>query len=145
MTAGPTLHLVKLAQGISSPAALHRAQQRRLRAAANGHGRLAHFTRNRPVRSDELLAGGSIYWVVRGHISVRQRLLDIVDATNARGIKGVELIFDPQLVATEPRRLRAFQGWRYLEADRAPPDRSVFVDTDLPDAMAQELFRLGLV
>ena len=91
------------------------------------------------------MAGGSIYWVVRGHISLRQRLLDIVDATNARGIKGVELVFDSQLVATEPRRLRAFQGWRYLEADRAPPDRSVFVDTDLPDAMAQELFRLGLI
>ena len=145
MNARATLHLLKIAQGIESPAALRRAQLRRLRAAANGQGRLAHFTRNRPTRADELLAGGSIYWVIRGYISVRQRLLDIAGATSASGVQGVELVFHPDLVATEPRRHRAFQGWRYLDADRAPPDRTAVVDPDLPDALARELGRLGLL
>ena len=145
MNARASLHLVKIAQGIESPAALRRAQRRRLAAAANGQGRLAHFTRNRPTRADELLAGGSIYWVIRGYISVRQRLLDIAAATNARGIQGVELVFHPDLVATEPRRHRAFQGWRYLDAGQAPPDRATIVDPNLPDALAYELYRLGLL
>ena len=145
MNARATLHLVKIAQGIESPAALRRAQRRRLSAAANGQGRLTHFTRNRPTRTDELLAGGSIYWVIRGYISVRQRLLDIAAATNARGVQGVELVFHPDLVATEPRRHRAFQGWRYLDAGRAPPDRATIVDPNLPDALAYELYRLGLL
>jgi len=145
MSARPTLHLLKIAQGIESPVALRRAQQRRLRSAAKGQGRLAHFTRNRPVRAAELLAGGSIYGVLRGHSSVRQRLLEMVDATNARGTQGVELVFHPELVTTEPRRHRAFQGWRYLDANLAPPDRATVIDPGLPDSLARDLYRLGLL
>ncbi len=144
MNVRPTLHLVKIAQGIASPAALHRAQQRRL-AAAEGRRRLTHFTRNRPVRADELLAGGSIYWVIRGSIAARQRLLDIARATSAKGVQGVELVFHPDLIETEPRRYRAFQGWRYLDAGQAPPDRTADADLELPPALARELYRRGLL
>ena len=63
------LHLLKLAVGVDDL-----DQLRRLRAA-----RLAErggnwvWTRNRPRRAEEVLAGGSIYWVIRGQIRVRQR------------------------------------------------------------------------
>ncbi len=145
MSTRPTLHLVKIAQGIASPAALRQIQQRRLKSDAEGRQRLTHFTRNRPVRAEELLAGGSIYWVIRGAIAARQRLLDIAGATNAKGVQGVELVFHPDLIDTEPRRYRAFQGWRYLESGQAPPDRTAGADSGLPRALARELYRLGLL
>ena len=47
------------------------------------------------------------------------------------------------------RAQRAFQGWRYLKADAAPPDVAkhgkIFVDPDMPKAMKMELAKLGLL
>src|SRR6516225_10725777 len=62
------LHLLKLAVGIEDIEHL-----RRIRAArAEERGGSWVHTRNYPRRAAEILAGGSIYWIIRGQIRVRQ-------------------------------------------------------------------------
>lgn len=145
-----TLHLIKLAVGIDSLAHLRAIQAARLAAV----GRLHHRTRNTPRRAGELLDGGSMYWVIRGVVRVRQRLIGIDSAAEpgADGAPGpaCSLLLDPSFIATVPRAHRPFQGWRYLRADDAPADlpESVAGDEErepLPAAMVAELAKLGLL
>lgn len=150
---GPTAdaappNLVKLAVGIGSPEHLASVQTRRLSEAgeAGRDGRLFHVTRNTPRRSNELLAGGSIYWVIKGRIRVRQLLLDIETDTDADGRRLCRLVLDPRLVGVEAWPCRAFQGWRYLAPDDAPPDLAAdAAGGTLPGALAAELRVLGLL
>lgn len=142
------LHLVKLAVGIDDAAHLAAVQDRRLAdaAAASEEARLFHVTRNVPRRSAELLDGGSIYWVIKGRIRIRQRLLDIEADTDSEGRRFCRLVLDPKRVETQAWQHRAIQGWRYLPADSAPPDliRGEGGDS-LPPEMAAELRELGLL
>ncbi|UCH75262.1 MAG: DUF1489 domain-containing protein [Rhodospirillales bacterium] len=137
------VNLIKLAVGIESPAHLARVQARRL-AAAEGGGRLFHVTRNTPRRVAELLNGGSIYWVIKGRIRVRQRLLGIETENDREGRRRCRLVLDPRLVAVAAWSCRAFQGWRYLAPEGTPPDAEA-ADSELPDALADELRELGLL
>jgi hypothetical protein len=137
------LHMMKLAVGVRDPAHLRHVQA--ARAAADPP--LRHRTRLFPKRAAELVAGGSIYWVVAGSLSVRQRILAVVadawdDATPCAG-----LVLDPVLVAVEARGVRPFQGWRYLEPHAAPPDAAPGgpAPEDMPERMRAELRSLGLV
>lgn len=147
MTSG-SLHLVKLSVGIGDAGHLAAVQERRLaESIAAGHGpRLFHVTRNVPRRSAELLDGGSIFWVIRGRIRVRQRLLDIEIDTDDEGRRYCRLMLDPNRIETHPWPHRAIQGWRYLPVDSAPPDLTPAEGGDsLPPEMAAELRHLGLL
>ncbi|MDR3506012.1 MAG: DUF1489 domain-containing protein, partial [Acidocella sp.] len=109
---------------------------------------LRHFTRNFPKRAAELTDGGSIYWVIGGVILVRQRILDITQDTDPEdGTPSTALVLDPALVRVEARAQRAFQGWRYLAPEDAPPDLTARnSDTaEMPEAMRRELAALGLL
>lgn len=144
-----TLHLIKLCVGIDDVDHLARVQARRL-ADAKKRGEpavLRHFTRMTPRRRDELLDGGSLYWVIKGVVRVRQRLVGIEDGVNARGQPCCVLLYDPRHVRTQPRAHRPFQGWRYLKPDDAPPDlgRKGMGEDELPAEMAAELRGLGLI
>ena len=68
-----------------------------------------------------LLDGGSIYWVIKGQIAVRQRLLEL-RAVTRNGVPHCALVLDKTLVPTERRFHRAFQGWRYFDPKDAPRD-----------------------
>ncbi len=81
-----------------------------------------HHTRMVPKRGEALTAGGSIYWVIRGVIQVRQPILEVREIVDRGGRKACELVFDPKLVLVEPTPKRAFQGWRYLKPEDAPAD-----------------------
>ena len=83
---------------------------------------LRHKTRNRPKLANEIIAGGSLYWVIGGAILVRQRILDITPDISEDGTPCTALVLDPELVRVEARAMRAFQGWRYLKPEDAPPD-----------------------
>jgi len=137
------LHLVKLAVGIADPDALRQAQATRRHRGADGLETVAAFTRRRPRRADELLAGGSLYWVIRGHTLVRQRLLGIEDAVDDAGRPYCRLHLDPVPVPTVPVPRRPFQGWRYLAPADAPADRAGG-DEALPPGLAAELAELGV-
>ncbi|GBE44512.1 MAG TPA: DUF1489 family protein [Rhizobiales bacterium] len=144
-----SVHLIKLCVGIESISHLSDRQAARVAAmAAKGEtAELRHRTRQMPRRRDELLDGGSIYWVIKGSVSVRQGLLDLRQVRCDDGIRRCDLILDPQLVPTRPRPRRAFQGWRYLSAGDAPKDLGLS-DAEaklMPEAMRSELIELGLL
>jgi hypothetical protein len=104
-------------------------------------------TRNTPRRAAELLDGGSIYWVIKGAIRARQRILSIEKRTDARGRRYCEVGLDPKLVETVARPCRPFQGWRYLEPPAAPADRERLSGDlgGMPPGMVEELRSLGLL
>lgn len=138
-----TLHLIKLCVGIEDVAQLRRVQARRLRQT----GRLFHRTRMTPRRGAELLDGGSLYWVIRGRIRVRQRLTAIEREVDAEGRGYACLVLAADLVRCVPRPQRAFQGWRYLHPNDAPADLGTPPPDapDMPQDMVAELRQLGLI
>ena len=106
-----------------------------------------HTTRMVPKRVDALLDGGSLYWVIKGNIQVRQRLEDIRPFTDPSGISRCRIVMEPRLVMTEWQPRRAFQGWRYLTAKDAPGDlvRGRGGIMSLPPELRRELADLGLL
>ncbi|MEM7226291.1 MAG: DUF1489 domain-containing protein [Pseudomonadota bacterium] len=138
-----TLHLLKLSVGTEDLVQLARWQARRQRLA----GRLFHQTRMMPRRAEELLDGGSIYWVIRGQIRARQRLVGIERQQDQEGRSYTLLLLDPELHRTLAVPHRAFQGWRYLQPEDAPKDlaKSDGLPPDMPAEMAAELQALGLL
>jgi hypothetical protein len=139
------LHLTKLAVGARDADHLREWQAERLR----NKGILWHRTRNFPRRRAEVLDGGSMYWVINGTMSARQRIVDIVEDKRDDQTPCTSLILDPELVTLVGRPVRPFQGWRYLEAEGAPADMAsigTIVGLDrLPAAMRQELRALCLL
>jgi hypothetical protein len=134
------LHLLKLAVGIDDID--HLRQIRRVRAAERGGNWV--YTRNQPRRAQEVIAGGSIYWVIRGQIRVRQRVTGLRGERDETGRRYCLIEVDAELVPTLPRAWRPFQGWRYLASADAPPDRSVPAEAP-SDRMLAELRALGLI
>ena len=137
------VHLLKVAVGIADPAQLAQVQDGR-RHVVEGREVVYGYTKRMPTRRDELIDGGSIFWVIRHVILVRQPILDMMMVTDEDGDTYCRLFYDPQLVAVEARPLRAFQGWRYLDPAAAPRDLSQS-DSDLPAHLQQELRALGLL
>ena len=105
---------------------------------------ITHTTRMVPKRRDELVAGGSLYWVIKGTLAVRQRLVNIRPFVDKDGVGRCHLVLDKQLVVVAPRPRRAFQGWRYLSAKDAPPDIAK-AGRALPDKLRRDLAELGLL
>ena len=100
-----------------------------------------------PKRADELCDGGSLYWVIRGEVMCRQRLVDIEPFVDRGGIGRCRLKLEPKLTLVEPRVWRAFQGWRYLAAKDAPRDldRVAPGARNMPETLRRELRELGLL
>ena len=136
-----TVHLKKLSVGSDSLDTLKSWQALRLAET----GRLLHVTRNRPRRADEILDGGSIYWIIKGVMIARQKIIDLAEVQRADGRPACGLVLCSELVATTPTKMRIFQGWRYLEAADAPADLTGEADESMPPALAAELRALGIL
>lgn len=143
------LHLIKLCVGADSVADLEawireRLADKKRRGVAPEH---IHTTRMMPKRADDLVDGGSLFWVIRGELACRQRLLAVRPMVDRQGIGRCELVLDPNVVLVRPRVFRAFQGWRYLETGDAPPDlrRSAPGAAKMPEPLRRELRELGLL
>ncbi|WP_370874463.1 DUF1489 family protein [Amorphus orientalis] len=143
-----SLNLVKLCVGVESVDDLARSIERRLdlRRAAGEEEVLRHTTRMTPKRGDEILDGGSLYWVIRGAIQARQRVLRLDPVVDAEGTSRCDIVLAPELVTTRMVPRRPFQGWRYLPADDAPADMDLGTGgDDIPSEMRRELAELGLI
>lgn len=136
------LHLLKLCVGVSEIEEL----ESWVKDAKAGRDTLDHVTRMFPKRREEILAGGSLYWVIRGMILCRQPIASLEEVTGTDGIARCRIAFKPQIVPVRPVPKRAFQGWRYLEEADAPPDlpKSAKVE-GMPGKMRRELSELGLL
>jgi len=139
-----TVHLLRMAVGIRDLAHLQE-RQRANRHLRDGRDVVHGFTRRRPTRTDALLDGGSIYWIIRGAIRVRQRLLAFDEASDERGNTFCRLVYDPVLVLTEAQPRRPMQGWRYLAPGDAPADVGPLGADDLPPDLAASLRDIGLL
>ena len=142
------LHLVKLCVGADDVADLARWQaDRAAEATANGRDPIPfHVTRMWPRREAELLAGGSLYWVIKGIVQARQSILELRPVRGADGVDRCGIVLDPELHRTEYRPCRAFQGWRYYDPKDAPADiRQSSVDGDMPEGMRRALRELALI
>jgi len=142
------LHLVKLCVGIDSVAQLeaYRADQRRDASANQREDLTTHVTRMWPRRAGELLNGGSLYWVIKGVIQARQRILRFEERIGHDGIRRCAIIMSPKIIRTQNAQRRPFQGWRYLDAKDSPPD--LFAENrnadELPAELQQALSEIGL-
>lgn len=136
------LNLMKLCVGCDDPAELEAWQAQRYRG-----GPARHVTRMWPKRESELLDGGSIYWVFKGAMLARQRLLRLDERIGEDGIRRCALILDRELVRVCAVPRRPFQGWRYLAGKDAPPDlpRGRAEEDPLPPQVAAALSEVGLL
>lgn len=143
------LHIQKLCVGCDSVDDLRswiveRMADKRRRGLVEEH---IHTTRMAPKRVAELLDGGSLYWVIKGAIQVRQPLIDLRSVTSADGIPRCDLVLAPEFTLVRPAPRRPFQGWRYLPDAEAP--RDVALDEaeapGLPPRLIEELRALGLL
>ncbi|MFO0998296.1 MAG: DUF1489 domain-containing protein [Alphaproteobacteria bacterium] len=143
-----TVHLIKLCVGVDDIQDLADWQRRRA-AEARRKGRkpvIYHRTRFMPKRKDDVLEGGSLYWVIKGLVQVRQRITDLLPVTDKEGEVLCEIRLGQRLVRTVLTPHRPFQGWRYLEPEEAPPDQPKGVRSDdMPGEMVAELRSLGLL
>jgi hypothetical protein len=147
---GMALHIVKLCVGASSIEDLAHWQGERLKEqkARGETPRIFHATLQTPKRQSELLPGGSLYWVIKGIIQVRQALVGFEDGKKDDGTPCCHIVLDRRLVPVRPVPRRAFQGWRYLTDDGAPEDLGSGKGGDLaalPADMRRALTELGLI
>ena len=131
------LHLIKLCVGCDSVEDLAAWQRKRPQPE--------HWTRNHPKRAAEITAGGSLYWVIKGQVRARQRIMKLERREDEEGV-WCAIVLGRRLKRVQPRFHRPFQGWRYLEKEDAPPDlvKGQPAD-DLPEKLASELRALGLL
>jgi hypothetical protein len=141
------LHLIKLCVGVDTVQELEDwivEKRRKTKGNAREH---IHTTRMVPKRAEELLDGGSLFWVIRGELICRQTLLDVRPFVDRDGVGRCRLVLEPKVVLVAPRPYRAFQGWRYLVAKEAPRDlgRAASGVAKLPENLRRELRELGLL
>lgn len=143
------LHMIKLCVGADSLEDLRDwVRERAMMAIAAGlEPHSVHTTRMMPKRIEELLDGGSLYWVIKGQVLARQMLLDVRSVTGGDGISRCELVLGPEIIETAPQPKRPFQGWRYYKAEEVPRDLIGMGESvaAMPEDLRRELAELGLL
>ena len=137
-----TYNLKKIAVGIETIERLRIRQE----MLFNAYGKILHTTRNMPKQKEQLIKTGSIFWIIKRNVLVRQKILNIISVIRDDGSKGCEIELDKDLVRVIPTLMKPFQGWRYYMADDIPPDLNLsnFEDEELPEKINSELIKLGL-
>jgi hypothetical protein len=140
-----TLNLIKLSVGSESVETQQAWQSQSQAQTSDGLPR--HITRMWPKRSEALLNGGSIYWVIKGQIQSRQRILRLDEVIGQDGIRRCAIVLSPELHRTQSAQRRPFQGWRYLTEQDAPPDLPEGRGNDdvLPDELNRALAEIGIL
>ncbi|MBX7199174.1 MAG: DUF1489 domain-containing protein [Rhodospirillaceae bacterium] len=141
-----TVNLIKLCVGIEDIEHLEQVQKKR----RNKDGNCYHRTRMTPTRGKEIVGQGSMYWVIKGFIQVRQEIVGLSKGKREDGRPACVIELDPKLIPVQITAHRPFQGWRYLKPEAAPPDlkgkgRKAVIDPTMPKEMRLELAKLGLL
>ena len=130
------LHLTKVAYGATSL-----EEMRGWFATRGDEARLT--TRYLPKRHEEIIGGGSLFWIFKHQLVARSPILRFEEAADGR----TQIVIAARMIPVHPRPKRAHQGWRYLEAKDAPRDIAEGEDSGdlMPPKLAGDLARLGLV
>ena len=144
-----TINIVKLCVGADSVEDLAEWQIGQIKRAKKEKRKLIHpvcGTRMWPKRSDDVLAGGSLYWVIKGVILCRQRITGLERVESADGIARCAIVMEREIIQTEPAPRRPFQGWRYIATDEVPRDlaKGRAGDDSLPPELERALAEIGL-
>ena len=139
------VNLIKLSVGTESVADLAAWQQTRMAQTSDGLPR--HVTRMWPKREEELLNGGALYWVFKGVILARQRVVRLDEVVREDGIRRCGLVLDREVVRTHAAPRRPFQGWRYLKPEDAPRDlpKGRQGESELPRELETALAEIGIL
>lgn len=139
-----TVHMLKLSVGTDDVADL--AAWQTTKRAQSDDGLPRHITRMWPKRGEEILNGGSIYWVIKGVILCRQPILRLDEYIGGDGIRRCAITCKPGLIRVEATPKRAFQGWRYLAVDDAPRDlrQGQQEEEALPPELSKALAAIGV-
>lgn len=138
------INLVKLCVGCDSVETL--AAWQAARGAGDPDYLPRHVTRMWPKREAELVDGGSLYWVIKGVVLARQSVIRLDEVIGEDGVRRCGLVLDREIVRTAPAPRRAFQGWRYLSPEDAPPDLAPGRDGEeaLPEELSAALSEIGI-
>ena len=142
---GKTINLIKLSVGTETVEGLEEWQSTKRAQTADGLPR--HVTRMWPKREAEILNGGSIFWVIKGVIQCRQKILRLDEVIGEDGIRRCAIVSDPKLIRTQSSLKRPFQGWRYLKVEDAPIDlpEGRVQEEELPLELNQALAEIGVL
>ena len=139
-----TIHLIKLCVGVVNIEQLLSWQSVKS-FDYNGKVAVKHITRNFPKRGEELLDGGSLYWVIKGSVLARNKIIGLDETFDPEGKRMCSIVLEVPSVLTEPKQHRPFQGWRYYTQDRVPSDiKAGGQYDDMSQEMLAELRELGL-
>jgi hypothetical protein len=139
------MNLIKLCVGADSFE--DQASWVKTRKATGGPNYLSsHVTRMWPKQEEAILNGGSLYWVIKGAIQARQKIVRLDEVIGHDGIRRCAILMEPELIRTNTAIRRPFQGWRYLKPEDAPADlpQSRVQDDALPKDLALALADIGL-
>ena len=140
-----TVHILKLCVGIDSIDHLIEIRKGREHLLPDGTPYNYHITRSRPKRGPEILDGGSLYWIIKGFIQVRQRIIGLDRIETETGVK-CKIIMDTNIIRTESQPRRPHQGWRYLETADVPKDILLGAKGDnMPQGLSKQLRKMGLI
>ncbi|MGI3169124.1 DUF1489 family protein [Pseudooceanicola sp. C21-150M6] len=142
---GSFTNILKLSVGTESMADLAAWQSQPIAQTTDGLPR--HVTRMWPKREGEIISGGSIYWVIKGMIQCRQRVIRLDEVDRGDGIRRCAIVLDPELHATAASPRRPFQGWRYLKPEDSPPDLPKHRQNEdaLPEDLSKALAEIGVL
>ena len=142
------VHILKMAVGVEDVEHLRHLQAAKIeqsRAAGRGT-RLWNRTRHMPKRDADVLGGGSLYWIIKRFVMVRQRIIGLEAVIGDDAVSRCDIVLDPELIRTEPQPRRPHQGWRYLDSASAPKDLApACEDQEITDEMVIELGEIGLI
>jgi len=139
------INLIKLSVGSETYDDIAAWQSTKRAQAPDGLPR--HVTRMWPKREAEILAGGSIFWVIKGVLTCRQRILRLDEYIGPDGIRRCAIVCDPELIRVQTALKRPFQGWRYLKPEDTPPDLPKGRESEepLPVELNRALAEIGVL
>ena len=146
----PSVNIVKLAVGVKSVEELALIQRQFLTQRGTlANSGFYHSTKMMPKKHEAIVKSGSLYWVIKGVICARQKIVAITKDEDSDGIKRCKIFLDDTIIKTTPMRKKPFQGWRYLKKNRTPVDiadpiTGTFED-DIPLEVQQKLLEMGLL
>ena len=144
------VNLVKIAVGVTSVEELSLRQAEFLKKINDKKfPYFYHSTRMMPKKHEDIISNGSLYWVVKGVICARQKVIDIVKFEDTDGKKRCKIFLAAEIVKTKPVRKRPFQGWRYLKKHITPEDLNEPIkanfDSNIPIQLQKQLLEMGVL